>query len=206
MAVNDKEDKAISEAMYGSLIFEDGLEKYRKFTKKFELFPQELKDSWRLLAKLETDETPIYGCFRSEKHWLLATTRRMIWMDFFDEDGLHSLNYGDIELVCPVGSLQDNRFETHLETHVRDKCLVVGKAPLDYRQQFLPPPYNELINPHIINPWLLIVDRLGKEHEIYVENGAVVGGAFVCFFQLMTNQTFFDKMQRKYHGIKEAST
>lgn len=197
MAAEDYSEEELGQILMNSLRIEEPLYKYRKYSFAFQKFSEEIKQKWLAEARLENKEIPIYGSFRSEKHWVLATTRRITWVDFFEENQRHSLKYSEISIITAVGFVADPRYPENFVMHIRDKCMIPGKPPENYREKFLKPPYNELMLYSIINPWLLIGDKKGNFYETYVEPGAVVGGTLTNLFKLMTDPKLFERVREK---------
>ena len=92
MAAEDLSEEELGVVLNNSLNIGESLEIYRKYTFPFKRFSAETQAKWLSVAMLENGEIPIYGSFRSEHHWILATTRRFMWVDFLEDLGQHSLN------------------------------------------------------------------------------------------------------------------
>src|SRR5215475_7900858 len=66
------------------------------FTKPFEDFHEEIRESLLSAAQLQQEELPIIASYFNKDQWLLVTTGRVVWLL---EGRLHSKNKTDIEDV-----------------------------------------------------------------------------------------------------------
>jgi hypothetical protein len=71
------------------------------FTKPFEDFQEEIRESLLSAAKLQQDEFPIIASYLNKDQWLLVTTERVVWLL---AGSLHSINKTDINdvIIDPV--------------------------------------------------------------------------------------------------------
>lgn len=200
MPIEDYSDTELGAFLKLSQRNAEKFDSYRKYSFLFDKFPEDIRERWLASASLDVNEVPIYGTFRSDQHWILITTRRYIWLDFLSDAGRQSLKYRDMTCATAAATAQDPRYPQDVEVYIGNKCPIPGKPPADYREKYLAPPYDQLMSPNILSPWLLLGDRGGRFYEIYVEKGAVVGGTYNNIFEIMTLPGYFDKVHRKYNG------
>lgn len=194
MHIKKRTDKELQEVLLFGTRYEPV--NLRKYTMQFCSFSEQIRDKWLSLAHLEDGELPIFGSYRNESHWLLCTTRHFVWSDCLSDSQILRYSYRDIRLVADVGGYSDKRYGTGFSFHVVQNCFVPGAAPANYRE-LLPPPYNQIMHPQVLNPWLLLETVDGRRYEIFIEIGAVIGGSFVFIHSLMTQNHTYENQRNK---------
>ncbi len=197
MNLDLKDDLEIRRVMKSAIFGGGGpLTSYISHTKLFNDFSPEIQNT--ILSQFQCNplELPVFGCFRNNLHWILVTTRRYIWLDALGDGQIIQLRIDEIKNVTYVGSPSDKRFKMHSDFHFVDKCLIPGKPPNNPRPK-LPAPYDQICAYQIANPWLLIEENSGRLHEIYIEYGAVVGGAFEMLFQVLSREDVYEKCYQR---------